>query len=422
VGLISVIVVVLVEDMLNVSENFSRIFPIACTLPIAFAAHVYFLRYVLMKRFKHFHIAFLPSITVSAPSDKNLRPPMPLSFCAKVLLPRKEAARVADTMIKASCGMVNNSADVARRLRWASGTLFLLVSTSSITLRFIYPIEGLADWVSNAGMMLLMLLSAFLLYRSRQYATIHHTQEWLDGSTAPVVYLRPFDKDASLVGQVLRSFNPLREESALLSGFVSDAEQLAKAVEPIGPMVAIGRPGENLPKPGPARVYATGDEWQSVVLQWLAMARLVILMPGKSGGVRWELEQALATLSPERFLLFLRSANRTEYESLAHTLLMTRARIALPDFDAIARQRVSGFFVFESGWGARFLPLHATKRVSYKHRKYVYHSTLQPVFAQLGVAWHPLPVSGDERVLKVGGVVLLIWLVLLGLFMLAFLV
>jgi hypothetical protein len=41
------------------------------------------------------------SITVSATPDENFSPQMPLSSAAEVLLPRTEAAGVADAMIEA---------------------------------------------------------------------------------------------------------------------------------------------------------------------------------------------------------------------------------------------------------------------------------------------------------------------------------
>jgi hypothetical protein len=122
--------------------------------------------------------------------------------------------------------------------------------------------------------------------------------------------------------------------------------------------------------------------------------------------VWWELEQAFATVHPERILLFLQRITRARYEALAESI-QARFGIALPQFEPSRfRRTASGFIEFGEGWRTRFLPLRAPFwRVSPRKKpRRLFHQALQPVFSRLGVDWRPLPIS----VLKVVLVALLL--------------
>jgi hypothetical protein len=274
------------------------------------------------------------------------------------------------------------------------GIVLLLVGALTVLVLRFTPIDGDLVWIGRLAPPLGIVLGAFLLYRGKQYGARASALRLLDDERPPVVYLRPFAKDESLAGQVFTAVLTPR----MLSGFASEEEQLAQAVAPIGPLVAIGQPGERLPKPGAVRAYATDAEWKGVVQHWLASARLIILRPGTTQGVWWEMERAISMARPERFLLFLVRATRAEYESLAGSL-RDRFTLSLPPFDAIQRGRqISGFFQFDDDWRASFLPLKAPfwRVSSYKPTRTLVHNALHPVFQTLGVAWQPSPISSAK--------------------------
>jgi hypothetical protein len=100
----------------------------------------------------------------------------------------------------------------------------------------------------------------------------------------PVLLLRSFADDnarikpKSLIAAMQRRRLRLEEvASNLLSG--------------LGPFVAIGKPGEKLPQLGAARAYVSEDAWQVQVLQWMAQARIILLIAGVTPWVKWELSQ-----------------------------------------------------------------------------------------------------------------------------------
>jgi TM2 domain-containing membrane protein YozV len=74
-------------------------------------------------------------------------------------------------------------------------------------------------------------------------------------------------------------------------------------MERIGPVVAIGKPGERLPELGAARLYVGNDEWQEVVRRFMREAALIVIRAGETAGVWWEIEEALAHCPPQRVII-----------------------------------------------------------------------------------------------------------------------
>jgi hypothetical protein len=60
-----------------------------------------------------------------------------------------------------------------------------------------------------------------------------------------------------------------------------------------GPVIAIGKPGEELPQIGAARTYLSDAEWQPAVLRWMDEALLLVMIAGDTEWIRWELDQIL---------------------------------------------------------------------------------------------------------------------------------
>ncbi|MGC1363210.1 MAG: hypothetical protein WA419_13740 [Silvibacterium sp.] len=97
----------------------------------------------------------------------------------------------------------------------------------------------------------------------------------------PVLYLRPFKVDANVfhVGSA-RKLDDVRAEPLFLEPF-----------KILGPLVAIGHPGEDMPPWGGAARLYVGDDWQSHFRKLLDQAQLAVLFAGTTGNFQWELEQ-----------------------------------------------------------------------------------------------------------------------------------
>jgi len=240
---------------------------------------------------------------------------------------------------------------------------------------------------------LLMVPGALLYFRGRQYAAkaraVSPASPVHDYSKSEVLYLRSFRADVSTTGKIL------------FAGFTTDEEQLADVLRPFGELIAIGRPGEALPVPGAARMYATDSEWRDLVLQRMRSATLVVIRAGTGAGLLWEFGQAASTLRPERVVVFVFNVSKAEYDVFAGQIRETLG-IALPAIGSNSLMRTiidlkenplnvtPGFICFSDDWSAQFLPLPKTVvRLGYNDYKKSFSLALRPVFERNGVAWQP---------------------------------
>jgi hypothetical protein len=96
-------------------------------------------------------------------------------------------------------------------------------------------------------------------------------------------------------------------------------------VKDLGPMVAIGRPGEDLMTLGAARAYLSDEDWQDFVIDLLHGSRLVLLQVEASEGTWWEFAQCLGTVPLDRIVLLLtaRFGSQQRYDEMRILALET---------------------------------------------------------------------------------------------------
>jgi hypothetical protein len=107
-----------------------------------------------------------------------------------------------------------------------------------------------------------------------------------------VLYLRSFEFDGKI-------------SSTKTLDAKSEEEQLVKVLSKIGPVVAIGKPGDNLPELGAKRYYMEDSNWKQKIGEYIKDAKLVIISVAFSEGLWWELLFALSKLSPEKVILLM---------------------------------------------------------------------------------------------------------------------
>jgi hypothetical protein len=208
-----------------------------------------------------------------------------------------------------------------------------------------------------------------------------------DDPRPPVVYLRSFQDDPVAAqgseysgGGALWSF---------VGSIATEEEQFAAVMKEFGPFIAIGKPGEELPKLGAARMYVEDSEWKDTVLDLMSRAKLVVLRAGKTEGLWWEVATASKIVRPEG-LLFLLPYDAKQYETFrvkAEKYLPCR----LPDYPGgkiRSAGSIWGILYFEPDWRPHFLELKGFDRAEIT-RPWVrmFKTTLEPVFKQLQVAW-----------------------------------
>lgn len=234
-----------------------------------------------------------------------------------------------------------------------------------------------------------MLFGLILYFRGRQHAA----KSIAEGPGSPifdskpdVLYLRSFQDDTSGLRKIV------------FSGLTTEEEQLADVLRPFGDMIAIGRPGEPLPLPGAARIYASDAEWQSVVLERMRVAPLVVIRAGNGPGLLWECEQVFSSLDPERVLFLILNMTASDYRLFADRV-RERFRVALPAIGPGGLLRnvmeyrqassvLPGFVSFSAGWNAAFHPLQfSLVRTGYNDLKKPFSLALRPIFEAHGIQW-----------------------------------
>jgi hypothetical protein len=141
--------------------------------------------------------------------------------------------------------------------------------------------------------------------------------------------------------------------------YVTEEEQLAEAMNKIGPFLAIGQPGEPIldlrdirrnpnrseaqkkraqvlawfklalsigpailwvprdevvPDLGAARMYVSDDAWQDRVKELLYQAQLVVLRAGETDNLLWEVQTVASAVRPERIVFLLPFSNQKKYD------------------------------------------------------------------------------------------------------------
>lgn len=190
---------------------------------------------------------------------------------------------------------------------WRSLQALLLASLPFNAL-FFRPAEGQKKlvWAVLLGQNLIgMLILALACRALARRCLALGVQELLQSDPRPpILYLRSFKDDG---------MRPSDEAGFWRSFAVGVTELLKPEFElgltrianKIGPVVAIGRPGELLPFNGAARMYVSDEDWKDVISDLLARSQLVILQASNTEGFRWELEKVVAAGAPEKTLLFI---------------------------------------------------------------------------------------------------------------------
>jgi hypothetical protein len=186
-------------------------------------------------------------------------------------------------------------------------------------------IHGKAGWEVVAAGSVAGGVGGLLLQVGKSLAAKTADEALRDDPRPPVLLLRAFDDDRAYVefeSGSQRQGNSLPHTPYTSEQFFTFEEAVADALAAVGPVVAIGRPGEVLAPVGAARTWVGDDAWQAKVTDYLRQCGLVVLFMGRIGGgkgLAWELRTVLDTVPPEKVIFVLPPVGedeaRTRWES-----------------------------------------------------------------------------------------------------------
>jgi hypothetical protein len=241
--------------------------------------------------------------------------------------------------------------------------------------------DNAVTWLSIIGL-ILIIIGGYMVYRGGQYAAKALAQE-IDDSTPIILYLRPFKTDIKMAKYIFTQF--------YWGGVRTMEEQLAEVLQPFGRLLAIGQPGETLPKPGAAKIYAA-DDWKNVVIEKMKASRLVVILAGTGEGLLWELKEAFEVVDPTKILILVPEMRKKSYEAFRLQAEKT-FNIHFPEAGKKTRaglNAANGFIRFAADWKSSFLRAKAPllRSEPYLRYKAKFSYALQPVFEAYGIEWH----------------------------------
>ncbi|MDQ3816567.1 MAG: hypothetical protein M3362_02610 [Acidobacteriota bacterium] len=109
----------------------------------------------------------------------------------------------------------------------------------------------------------------------------------------------------------------MHDPNATPQGFLRRPSELLLrvALKDVGPLVAVGKPGEGLPPLGATRIYLPHGEWKDRVAELMSISSLVIIETGSvtsqrnityqdyTEGLKWEMLTASASVKPGKLLV-----------------------------------------------------------------------------------------------------------------------
>ena len=120
-----------------------------------------------------------------------------------------------------------------------------------------------------------------------------------------IVLLRSFDADKVKIRRQAFSKAPIKYLTS--PGTPTLEELVSRALEPFGPIVAIGRPGEAIPPLGFSRLWVPDDKWKEVVDECAHDCQLVVMIMSPirddDQGLAWELARLAQSDRPEQIVI-----------------------------------------------------------------------------------------------------------------------
>lgn len=168
----------------------------------------------------------------------------------------------------------------------------------------------------NIGLVMVM-LSGILFVRAAQAEQPSIERVRAVDKRKPVLLLRSF-RDDQLLAPERRRYGPF-----VVNSVRRFEQQIADSFQEVGPLIAIGEPGERLPQLGAARSYLADDKWQAAVLGWIEEAMMIVMIAGTTEWIRWELHRILEK-GRDPHLIILLPPDRSRFSPRGKKRLSTR--------------------------------------------------------------------------------------------------
>jgi len=270
----------------------------------------------------------------------------------------------------------------------AKGLTYVVLGRTMIFISVIYwvlevvghaMLESQIDFgpTSIVGLLLVWVVSPWavkLVRRGKRLLIMPVDQLLKRDKRPPVLYLRSFTVDAyrKMTRTRVLPFVGVSPDIEI----TEYEEDLAGAVSIIGPMIAIADPNDTSDRVGAARVSAIDSNWRDAVRELSSSASLVVIRPGTTPGIYWELASVVKRGEPRKLILFCAETPPTSIDRL---------------FPKPLPEIIDGdvhFIAFDDQWNPRLLRMNWWSRFirlgSIGSQKHAYQYELRYVIRRLG--------------------------------------
>lgn len=226
-----------------------------------------------------------------------------------------------------------------------------------------------------------------------------------------LLYLRPFDRDLRGIVQLLigATMGPVLYLTVLhwqwwvvcltwLHVNFTDEQELQNAFGAIGHLIAFRQPGRRLDPIGGLR-YRAETDWRQELTRLLGFANLVIIRPGESESIRWEIREVLRCVPFERIVFYLRFPGGRARRQRAYEAFRAQLREFLPVELPVRLGRARYLVIGQHGEPLLYAPSnHPRDLLRCVLSGDAAHERLRPVFAALGEEFEVKPLTFEEKI------------------------
>ena len=184
----------------------------------------------------------------------------------------------------------------------------VFAGTVVVVVAVLYLLGKLGGFWLISVLPLLALASYFRKRFTRWNESLTVEEALEEDSRPPIFYLRPFKADKVRFSTLRQRIFSALSYITLLAGPLwriwfdatgnrskdsrrkTAEEFLVSLLDSLGPVVAIGRPKEQMPPLGAARMYL-GDKWKDVVHDYMKRSQLILMFAGTTTHFEWELQK-----------------------------------------------------------------------------------------------------------------------------------
>ncbi|WP_350287588.1 hypothetical protein [uncultured Croceitalea sp.] len=216
-------------------------------------------------------------------------------------------------------------------------------------------------------------------------------------SNETVLYLRSFSDDYI----TSKTQTAYQVRGIDLPQMTTEEEILAEEFNRFGKFISAANPNTNIPNPGAIQISFEEKAWKEKIKSLMKTSEFVIIRIGQGEHLKWEIDQAIALVPPQRLLILI-PMNEDVFREFQEKLKLDH-NLALPNLDIsvfYGNTTLSAILYFNKSMVPKIsICQDAGYRSSAsKPLKPILRYALKPIYNQLDILWNPPRLPAQKYV------------------------